>query len=108
MPAPEPAYSHARAGAGRPPRALRLARRRSKCEHTFVPRYSEQELREVVATSDSLSQVLRHFGLRPAYQEPAAERRPAGHRLEHALLGDPIPVVRRRDARYGQRIRAGR
>jgi transposase-like protein len=32
----------------------------------FVPRYSEDELREVVASSTSLSQVLRHFGLRPA------------------------------------------
>lgn len=32
----------------------------------FVPRYTEHELREVVARSDSLSEVLRHFGLRPA------------------------------------------
>ncbi len=32
----------------------------------FVPRYTEQELREVVAGATSLSQVLRHFGLRPA------------------------------------------
>jgi len=32
----------------------------------FVPRYSEEELREVVARSDSLSDVLRHFGLRTA------------------------------------------
>jgi hypothetical protein len=32
----------------------------------FVPRYTEQELRDVVAQSDSLSQVLRHFGLRVA------------------------------------------
>jgi hypothetical protein len=32
----------------------------------FVPRYPEDELREVVARSTSLSQVLRHFGLRPA------------------------------------------
>jgi ferredoxin len=31
-----------------------------------VPRYTEQELREVVAGATSLSQVLRHFGLRPA------------------------------------------
>jgi hypothetical protein len=31
-----------------------------------VPRYAEQELREVVANADSLSDVLRHFGLRPA------------------------------------------
>jgi hypothetical protein len=31
-----------------------------------VPRYSEQELRKVVAGATSLSQVLRHFGLRPA------------------------------------------
>jgi hypothetical protein len=32
----------------------------------FVPRYSEAELREVVKTATSLSDVLRHFGLRPA------------------------------------------
>jgi hypothetical protein len=32
----------------------------------FVPRYAEEELREVVARSTSLSQVLRHFGLRVA------------------------------------------
>jgi hypothetical protein len=32
----------------------------------FVPRYAENELREVVARSTSLSQVLRHFGLRTA------------------------------------------
>jgi hypothetical protein len=31
----------------------------------FVPRYTEQELREVVARSTSLAEVLRHFGLRP-------------------------------------------
>jgi hypothetical protein len=31
-----------------------------------VPAYGEQELREVVARSTSLSQVLRHFGLRTA------------------------------------------
>ena len=32
----------------------------------FVPRYPEEELREVVARSTSLSDVLRHFGLRTA------------------------------------------
>jgi hypothetical protein len=32
----------------------------------FVPRYTEAELRAVVATSRSLSEVLRHFGLRVA------------------------------------------
>ena len=32
----------------------------------FVPGYDEQELREVVARSKSLSEVLRHFGLRTA------------------------------------------
>jgi len=32
----------------------------------FVPRYTEAELREVVARSDSLGEVLRHFGLRQA------------------------------------------
>jgi hypothetical protein len=31
-----------------------------------VPRYTEAELREVVARAHSLSEVLRHFGLRPA------------------------------------------
>src|SRR4051812_40150772 len=35
-------------------------------EHVFVPRYTEAELREVVARSKSLSEVLRHFDLRPA------------------------------------------
>jgi hypothetical protein len=32
----------------------------------FVPRYTESDLRAVVATASSLSDVLRHFGLRPA------------------------------------------
>jgi hypothetical protein len=32
----------------------------------FVPRYTEEQLREVVARSDSLGEVLRHFGLRQA------------------------------------------
>jgi hypothetical protein len=32
----------------------------------FVPAYGQQELREIVARSTSLSQVLRHFGLRTA------------------------------------------
>ena len=32
----------------------------------FVPRYSEAELREVVAGANSLKEVLMHFGLRPA------------------------------------------
>lgn len=32
----------------------------------FVPRYDEDELREVVAHATNLTQVLRHFGLRPA------------------------------------------
>jgi hypothetical protein len=32
----------------------------------FVPRYSEAELRELVPRATSLTEVLRHFGLRPA------------------------------------------
>jgi hypothetical protein len=32
----------------------------------FVPRYDEEELREVVAQASTLTDVLRHFGLRPA------------------------------------------
>jgi hypothetical protein len=32
----------------------------------FVPRYTEAELREVVPRVSSLTEVLRHFGLRPA------------------------------------------
>jgi hypothetical protein len=32
----------------------------------FVPRYTEAELRAVVPQASSLSEVLRHFGLRPA------------------------------------------
>ncbi len=32
----------------------------------FVPRYTEAELREVVARSRTMTEVLRHFGLRPA------------------------------------------
>src|SRR4051794_40012490 len=39
---------------------------RARCEHVFVSRYTEAELREVVARSDSLGEVLRHFGLRQA------------------------------------------
>src|SRR5262245_51761605 len=39
---------------------------RCRCEHVFVPRYNEESLREAVALSDSLSEVLRRFGLRPA------------------------------------------
>ncbi|HET6550166.1 MAG TPA: hypothetical protein VFG79_17015, partial [Solirubrobacter sp.] len=35
-------------------------------EHVFVPRYTEQELREVVPQMTTLTAVLRHFGLRPA------------------------------------------
>jgi hypothetical protein len=35
-------------------------------EHTFVPRFDESELREAVRASSSLSDVLRHFGLRTA------------------------------------------
>ncbi len=32
----------------------------------FVPRYSEQDLREVVPRMRNMTEVLRHFGLRPA------------------------------------------
>jgi hypothetical protein len=32
----------------------------------FVPRYSEEELRRVVPAATSMTEVLRHFGLRPA------------------------------------------
>jgi transposase-like protein len=32
----------------------------------FVPRYTEAELREVVQRATSMTEVLRHFGLRPA------------------------------------------
>src|SRR3954451_15870704 len=39
---------------------------RGGCEHVFVPRYTEAELREAVATARSMSEVLRRFGLRPA------------------------------------------
>src|SRR4051812_7180893 len=39
---------------------------RRSCEHVFVPRYAEAELRAVVCTASSMTEVLRHFGLRPA------------------------------------------
>jgi hypothetical protein len=39
---------------------------RARCEHVFVPRYSEAELRAVVAQVTTLTEVLCHFGLRPA------------------------------------------
>jgi HNH endonuclease len=39
---------------------------RRECEHAFVPRYAESELREVAARASSLSEILRHFRLRPA------------------------------------------
>jgi hypothetical protein len=38
---------------------------RTGCEHVFVPRYSEQEAREAVASSWSYAQALRKLGLRP-------------------------------------------
>jgi hypothetical protein len=35
-------------------------------EHTFVPRYTEHELRALAPHVTSLTEILRHFGLRPA------------------------------------------
>jgi hypothetical protein len=39
---------------------------RPQCEHVFVPRDTESQLREVVARASTLKEVLVHFGLRPA------------------------------------------
>jgi hypothetical protein len=39
---------------------------RRSCEHTFVPRYTEAELRRLVPEVSSLTEILHHFGLRPA------------------------------------------
>src|SRR3954452_5764775 len=39
---------------------------RCVCERVFVPRYTEAELRAVVVKASSMTEVLRHFGLRPA------------------------------------------
>jgi hypothetical protein len=67
---------------GRPPRGCearrpsriyqripRLADRKSdraSCEHTFVPRYTEQQARDAVKTSFSYAEALRTLGLRPS------------------------------------------
>jgi hypothetical protein len=47
------------------PRAARLSVWRA-CEHTFVPRYTEEQARAAVATSFCYSEALQKLGLRPA------------------------------------------
>jgi hypothetical protein len=39
---------------------------RHLCEHVFVPRSTEQEVRELAPQVTSLTEILRHVGLRPA------------------------------------------